>query len=308
MALLSARLPAPLAISCFTALKDHAVTLRAAGDPRTTAQLMADELFSRLTGRSVVDGVDVEVGLVITDGALFGGTSAAADLVGYGPVPAEMARDLLRPLEDEAGRTPGTTEDDVPCPPADACPDGPSCTSWSCSLEHGAAAAVPHSPAGTHDQHSPAGSPDQPAPAAARDQHSRAGTPQEASASPQQSAVGTTAAQVWLRRLWSDPATGVLSGRDTRRRLFTGSLRAALVARDRTCRNTWCGAPIRAIDHRVRARDGGPTSDTNGQGLCQRCNNAREHPRAVPPGQDDYRPPPPVLPTFLPDRSPPTAA
>jgi hypothetical protein len=293
MALLSARLPAPLAIACYAGLKDHAARMRAAGDPRTMAQLMADELFARLTGRTVVDGVDVEVGVVITDAALFDGTSAAADLVGYGPIPAEMARDLLRPEEDEAPRTSGTAGDDVPCPPTDACPDGPRCSSWSCGLEHDAAgaAAVQPARAAAGEIHSPAGSPDQ-----------------QASASPQQSAAGTAAAQVWLRRLWSDPATGVLSGRDTRRRLFTGSLRAALVARDRTCRNTWCGAPIRAIDHRMRARDGGPTSDTNGQGLCQRCNNAREHPRAVPPGQDDYRPPPPLLPTFLQDRSPSTAA
>jgi hypothetical protein len=64
MALLSARLPAPQAIAAFTTLKSQAQSLRSAGDPRTVAQLMADTLYARLTGREVVDGVDVEVGVV----------------------------------------------------------------------------------------------------------------------------------------------------------------------------------------------------------------------------------------------------
>ena len=54
----------------------------------------------------------------------------------------------------------------------------------------------------------------------------------------------------------TDPATGVLSQRDPRRRAFTGALRAFLVARDRTCRNAWCGAPVRHIDHITRHADG----------------------------------------------------
>ncbi|GGK61940.1 HNH endonuclease [Ornithinimicrobium pekingense] len=322
MALLSARLPAAQAIACHTALKEKAVSMRASGDPRSLAQLMADELFARLTGRTVVDGLDVEVGVVITDSALFDGTSEAADLVGYGPVPAEMARDLLRPEEhtddgegdrcdaraaqrpaDEAEpdeAQPDETRPDETRPdetqhedaaqdathqhaarPDDraaasgVCPDGARCTSWSCSLLHGSPEATPRAP------------------------RTPARPPTDAA---------TRAAKVWLRRLWSDPATGVLTGRDTRRRLFTGALRAALIARDRTCRNTWCGAPVRAVDHKVRARDDGPTSATNGQGLCQRCNNARERPRAAPPSVDDYRPPPPVLPALIADRAPPEAA
>ena len=51
-------------------------------------------------GRAVVDGVDVEVGLVITDEALFAGTSDAAVLLGYGPIPAQTARDLLNPTTE----------------------------------------------------------------------------------------------------------------------------------------------------------------------------------------------------------------
>lgn len=306
MALLSARLPAAHAIACHTALKAHATTLRAAGDPRTLAQLMADELFSRLTGRTVVDGVDIEVGLVITDTALFGGSSEAADLPGYGPLPAQTARDLLthpdgydpdgpdgphRPgerLDPDDRRTHhrahGNDGQDPQGTPPGSCPQGSRCTSWSCTLLHGAPPATPGpTPCGTTTA-TTTPPPTTPPPTAA----------------PNPDPV-TPAARVWLRRLWTDPATGVLIGRDTRRRLFTGSLRAALVARDRTCRNTWCGAPIRTIDHKTRHRDGGPTSDTNGQGLCHRCNNAREHPRATPVGPPDYRPPPPLLPAYLTD-------
>lgn len=345
MALLSTRLPATQAIACHTALKDKAVSMRASGDPRSQAQLMADLLFERLTGRSVVDGVDVEVGVVMTDAALFEGTSEAADLVGYGPVPAEMARDLLRPevgaatghgTDDHGGDetqdadTPGDkaqragvagdearaghtgTGDVLPVtdPAADVCPEGIRCTSWSCSLVHGSPEARARSTAegtgvgqGTGAGQGSSTAPQPGGPGAS----GREGSPGADPATPSSSAA-TRAARVWLRRLWTDPATGVLTGRDTRRRLFTGSLRAALVARDKTCRNTWCGAPIRAIDHKIPVREDGPTSATNGQGLCQRCNGARELPRATPPAPDDYRPPPPLLPALLEDRAPPSAA
>jgi len=110
MALLSARLPAPQAIACYQALRSHALAARASGDPRTINQLMADELCSRLTGRTVVDGIDVEVGLLMTDAALFDGASDAADLEGYGPIPAEMARDLLRQ------RSTAATDEDTSAP------------------------------------------------------------------------------------------------------------------------------------------------------------------------------------------------
>ncbi|PZU46107.1 MAG: hypothetical protein DI571_05755, partial [Arsenicicoccus sp.] len=92
---------------------------------------------------------------------------------------------------------------------------------------------------------------------------------------------------------------GVLTARDPRRRLFTGQLRAALIARDRTCRTPWCGAPIRTIDHRHRHADGGPTTPDNGQGLCTRCNLDRERPRHLNPPPHTFRPPPPLLPRFL---------
>ena len=48
--------------------------------------------------------MDVEVGVVLTDSALFDGDHTAADLVGYGPIPADLARDLLDGDEQPARR------------------------------------------------------------------------------------------------------------------------------------------------------------------------------------------------------------
>ena len=85
-------------------------------------------------------------------------------------------------------------------------------------------------------------------------------------------------ASAWVRRLFTAPDGADLVAMDSRRRVFDRRLRAVLVARDQTCRTPWCDAPIRHADHVRRARDGGETSDTNGQGLCEACNYAKEAP------------------------------
>jgi hypothetical protein len=88
--------------------------------------------------------------------------------------------------------------------------------------------------------------------------------------------VRDTEAALWLRRLYLSPVDGSLVAMDSRRREFRGLLRRFLVLRDGVCRTPWCGAPIRHVDHLRRAADGGPTSATNAQGLCQACNLAKE--------------------------------
>lgn len=82
--------------------------------------------------------------------------------------------------------------------------------------------------------------------------------------------------KVWVRRLFTDPATGLLTAIDRKRRLFTGVMRRAIVIRDEYCRTPWCGAPIRHLDHVVASEDGGETSEANGQGLCEACNYAKQ--------------------------------
>jgi hypothetical protein len=83
-------------------------------------------------------------------------------------------------------------------------------------------------------------------------------------------------ASVWLRRLYTGPDRRDLVAMDSRRRRFTGLLRRMLVLRDDVCITPWCDAPIVQADHANPAREGGPTSWTNGSGACARCNQVKE--------------------------------
>lgn len=92
-----------------------------------------------------------------------------------------------------------------------------------------------------------------------------------------QAATGATEeARVWVRRLYTSPTDGELVAMDSRRRFFPAGLRRFLVARDEVCRNAWCDAPVRHVDHPVPVAEGGETSADNGQGLCELCNQAKE--------------------------------
>ena len=91
--------------------------------------------------------------------------------------------------------------------------------------------------------------------------------------------VGSADVQVWLRRLYTHPATGTLVAMDSTRRTFEGGLRRYLLTRDAgTCRTPWCDAPVRHLDHVRDHAAGGPTTDSNGQGLCVRCNHTKQLP------------------------------
>jgi len=83
------------------------------------------------------------------------------------------------------------------------------------------------------------------------------------------------AERAWIRRLYTAPS-GDLVTTDSRRRLFQGKLRRLLVARDRLCRTPWCDAPIKHLDHPVPVTRGGTTTRLNAQGLCERCNYAKD--------------------------------
>ena len=82
----------------------------------------------------------------------------------------------------------------------------------------------------------------------------------------------------WLRRLYTAPGTGELVAMDSRARLFPAGLRRFIQARDDTCRTPYCDAPIRHHDHIVAWHNGGSTSHSNGSGLCESCNHAKESP------------------------------
>lgn len=88
-----------------------------------------------------------------------------------------------------------------------------------------------------------------------------------------------TQTRQWIRRLYTHPTTGQLIAMESTRRLFPPGLRRYIATRDaNTCRTPWCGAPIAHIDHVTPARNGGPTTATNGQGLCIHCNQTKEAP------------------------------
>ena len=69
-----------------------------------------------------------------------------------------------------------------------------------------------------------------------------------------------------------------LVGGDPHRRRFDGHLKKLIMWRDRQCRDPFCDAPIRHIDHIQRYSDGGLTIYPNGRGECERGNYAREMP------------------------------
>jgi hypothetical protein len=92
-------LPVAQGVAAYTALMRHADGLKAAGDLRSRGQIMADTLVERVTGQGAAAAVPVEVELVMTDVTLLSRGDEPAHLVGLGPVPAPMARDLLRDNE-----------------------------------------------------------------------------------------------------------------------------------------------------------------------------------------------------------------
>ncbi|MEO9248581.1 HNH endonuclease signature motif containing protein, partial [Citricoccus nitrophenolicus] len=85
-------------------------------------------------------------------------------------------------------------------------------------------------------------------------------------------------AEVFIRRLYTEPASGQLVAMDSKRRTFSGALRQLILVRDDTCRTPYCDAPVKHVDHVIPYRAGGPTSASNGAGLCARCNYSKENP------------------------------
>nr|WP_258806365.1 HNH endonuclease signature motif containing protein [Pseudarthrobacter sp. NS4] len=83
---------------------------------------------------------------------------------------------------------------------------------------------------------------------------------------------------VWLRRLYTAPGTGELVAMDSKARIFPPGLRRFLQIRDDTCRTPYCDAPIRHHDHIIPWHTNGPTTASNGQGLCEACNHTKENP------------------------------
>ena len=89
---------------------------------------------------------------------------------------------------------------------------------------------------------------------------------------------------------------------DSKARRFAGGLAAFLRLRDRGCREAYCDAPVRHLDHAVDVALGGATDTSNGQGVCEGHNYAKQAHgwsagRGPDPGTPSRPPPRPGTPT-----------
>lgn len=113
---LTTLLPVAEGVAAYAALTRGADSARAEGDPRTKGQVMADELVDRVLGRRRTgggaqdyeggDGVErtsgagrgsrsIDLNLVMSHEALLGTAEDEARLAGFGPIPAELAREIV---------------------------------------------------------------------------------------------------------------------------------------------------------------------------------------------------------------------
>jgi 5-methylcytosine-specific restriction endonuclease McrA len=100
MVRLTTLLPVKEGVRAYATLRRDADSLRASGEERSRDQVMADLVVQRLTGRSVAVGTPIELELVMSTDSLVG--DEPAQLAGYGPVPAPLARSWLSDPERKA--------------------------------------------------------------------------------------------------------------------------------------------------------------------------------------------------------------
>ena len=92
MVRVSVLLPMAKGIAVYATVRREADTC---GDGRGRGQVMADTVYERVTGRPAEVPVPVAVNLVITDETLLAGDTEPAQMPGYGPIPAAIARRLV---------------------------------------------------------------------------------------------------------------------------------------------------------------------------------------------------------------------
>ncbi|QBJ97695.1 HNH endonuclease [Rhodococcus sp. ABRD24] len=99
MAYVTALLPMAEGVACHAALAAAAASATATGDERTRGQIMADTLVARIIAAAIDDTAapvsPVRVHLTVSDRTLFGSRDETAHVRGYGPIPADVARELV---------------------------------------------------------------------------------------------------------------------------------------------------------------------------------------------------------------------
>ncbi len=102
MTYVTALLPVAEGVGVYAALKRAADTTF---DDRSRGQVMADTLIERVTGRPADVAEPVAVNLVLTDETLLAGGDDPAEVSGYGPIPAGVARRLVdKAVTDERSK------------------------------------------------------------------------------------------------------------------------------------------------------------------------------------------------------------
>ena len=96
MAILSGYLPVEQGIACYAALRKHSDTMIATGDGRTRDQIMADTLIERITGQASASDVNVELQIMMSlETLLDPENDKPATIPGYGPLPSDLARQIV---------------------------------------------------------------------------------------------------------------------------------------------------------------------------------------------------------------------
>jgi hypothetical protein len=101
MMFLNLLLPVVQGVASYAALQRYATAARAAGDPRSLGQLMADRAVELLTGQATADAVPVTVDVMIPDSSMLGIADDPATVPGYGPIPAAIAVALLLTAQEQ---------------------------------------------------------------------------------------------------------------------------------------------------------------------------------------------------------------
>jgi len=96
VAVLQIRGPAEQLQAAYNALAKAAATAKGADDTRTQGQVMCDEFVQRVTGSRSATDLHVEIGLVMTMGNLLDEDDSPCVLPGFGPIPASLARAIIR--------------------------------------------------------------------------------------------------------------------------------------------------------------------------------------------------------------------
>jgi hypothetical protein len=94
MVWLTALLPVVPGVAVHAALLNWAKAQQAGGDSRAINQLMADRLVELVTGKAQADDLPIRVDLQLADTTALGVDDEPAWVGGYGPIPAQVARDL----------------------------------------------------------------------------------------------------------------------------------------------------------------------------------------------------------------------